>query len=568
MSHQLCRTQKCQTPDIPDISGAHSVSDTLAEFSTCVRHRNVRHKVVLLPILISIFGISSACRRSVDLDPNKTLVMVTAQESSSLAKRMQADPRFSHSKASGVAGTSEYGLQVSNAAELDALSFEAHANGGCGALQVIDPRFAPPLGLIADNPSEPVFRSSIYLPEVGVMHAAVETDQILTTIKTLESYGTRHHATASGLSTPAKVNELWQAAAAGLTTFASSTYTASSASTSQSSVIAALPGTSDNTTTIIIGAHLDSINPLNNDIAPGADDDASGIAVIKEVIRVLAKHGATFSRRIEFHAYGAEEVGLIGSAQIASSYRSGGRTVGAMMQLDMTGYADDPATTTIYLAKNRTNDTLRLMTKNLINTYLNGDYEEATLTAGTSDHRSWTDQGFPTVFPFEHVSNFNKKIHTADDTSAGVNAIGLIRRFTQLTLAYLAHYAGLNSAAASYAEAQASFTAATSTKGNADSPTLRFALESGCSDGGYKLAVGGDSATFTYAQACLLDATNKTYCRDGEPTIALTERSSAAGVRQFSSAKAAAFNNGDVMRIWGLDANHKIQHVRTVQLTK
>lgn len=110
----------------------------------------------------------------------------------------------------------------------------------------------------------------------------------------------------------------------------------------QNSVIATIPGKSDKT--VIIGAHLDSINLLFPSFfaAPGADDDGSGTVTILEALRVLLTSEeivqGNASNTIEFQWYSAEEGGLLGSQAIFSAYEKEGRDVKAMLQQDMTGY--------------------------------------------------------------------------------------------------------------------------------------------------------------------------------------------------------------------------------------
>ena len=79
--------------------------------------------------------------------------------------------------------------------------------------------------------------------------------------------------------------------------------------------------------------------------APGADDDGSGTFVLVEALRVLLmderiKAGEA-ENTIEFHWYAGEEGGgLLGSQAVFLEYRSEGREVKAMLQLDMAGYVD------------------------------------------------------------------------------------------------------------------------------------------------------------------------------------------------------------------------------------
>ena len=106
----------------------------------------------------------------------------------------------------------------------------------------------------------------------------------------------------------------------------------------QNSVIGTIRGVSAPDEIVVIGAHLDSINQQNRENAPGADDDASGVAVVTETLRVLTEIGFKPRRTIQFIAYAAEEVGLRGSGEIADKYKSEGRNVIAALQMDMTGF--------------------------------------------------------------------------------------------------------------------------------------------------------------------------------------------------------------------------------------
>jgi len=63
---------------------------------------------------------------------------------------------------------------------------------------------------------------------------------------------------------------------------------------------------------IILGAHLDHLGRCY-EIMPGANDNASGIAVLLEVAKALAKSPVALKRSVLFLAFGAEEQSIIGS---------------------------------------------------------------------------------------------------------------------------------------------------------------------------------------------------------------------------------------------------------------
>ncbi len=84
---------------------------------------------------------------------------------------------------------------------------------------------------------------------------------------------------------------------------------------------------------LIFGGHIDSTAPgMPTGRAPGADDDASGSAVVLEMFRILTSSGFVPAKTIEFHGYAAEEVGLRGSQEIAAAYRAAGKSVIGMVR--------------------------------------------------------------------------------------------------------------------------------------------------------------------------------------------------------------------------------------------
>src|SRR6201996_5858291 len=102
----------------------------------------------------------------------------------------------------------------------------------------------------------------------------------------------------------------------------------------QSSIIARFPGKTNHT--VVIGAHLDSINMFLPFLrAPGADDDGSGTVTILEALTALVGSqeivNGSAENTVEFHWYSAEEGGLLGSQAIFKSYHDEGRDVKAMI---------------------------------------------------------------------------------------------------------------------------------------------------------------------------------------------------------------------------------------------
>ena len=87
---------------------------------------------------------------------------------------------------------------------------------------------------------------------------------------------------------------------------------------------------------IILGAHFDSVEG-----SPGADDDASGVAVLLEAARILSR--ATLRGPVLFCAFNLEELNMVGSAHFAKKLKSQGAKIGVMVSLEMVGYTDSGA---------------------------------------------------------------------------------------------------------------------------------------------------------------------------------------------------------------------------------
>jgi len=89
---------------------------------------------------------------------------------------------------------------------------------------------------------------------------------------------------------------------------------------------------------IVVSGHYDSRagNPMDaKSDAPGADDDASGVALVLELCRVMSTRD--FEATIVFAAFAAEEQGLLGASAYAEMARQKGLGVEAVFNNDMVG---------------------------------------------------------------------------------------------------------------------------------------------------------------------------------------------------------------------------------------
>lgn len=91
----------------------------------------------------------------------------------------------------------------------------------------------------------------------------------------------------------------------------------------------------------ILGAHLDS-----RPETPGADDNASAVAVLLEVARLLgpeltADAAPSTPVQLELAVFDLEENGMLGGAFHAASCRAAGESVCGMVSLEMLGYCSE-----------------------------------------------------------------------------------------------------------------------------------------------------------------------------------------------------------------------------------
>ncbi|MDE1713635.1 M28 family metallopeptidase (plasmid) [Chromobacterium amazonense] len=266
----------------------------------------------------------------------------------------------------------------------------------------------------------------------------LQDSNVQATIQSLSSYQNRFYTTSHGVNASNWIASQWKqlAGSRGDVTVEQISH----AGWPQKSVILTIKGTDNAAETVVLGGHLDSTvgnGTGESSRAPGADDDASGVASLTEVARVLLASNYQPRRTLKFMAYAAEEVGLRGSADIAKRFKQQQAKVVGALQLDMTNYQGDEQD--IFLFTDYTNAAQNAFLANLAKAYL------PDLTVGysqcgyaCSDHASWTAQGYAASFPFESsFDNSNPYIHTRNDTLANSDSQARhALKFSQLALAY------------------------------------------------------------------------------------------------------------------------------------
>ena len=208
-------------------------------------------------------------------------------------------------------------------------------------------------------------------------------------------------------------------------------------------VIGELPGLTNPSDIVIIGAHLDDMP--GGSVAPGADDNATGSTAVLIAADILTQY--QWSCTLRFALWTGEEQGLLGSAAYARRAFTRGEAIRGYLNGDMLGY-DSSGSSEIYLVSRSTVPGsvammnlfadvvdaygLDLSPVKLIDDGL-GDY---------SDNASFWTYNYASILAIEGASyGFNPYYHSSYDTLANVN-VAYLTEFVKAHIATFAHLSG------------------------------------------------------------------------------------------------------------------------------
>jgi hypothetical protein len=207
-----------------------------------------------------------------------------------------------------------------------------------------------PLATLAQNPTAPPAPD----PAIQRLVNEISTKNLEADVRKLVSFGTRHtlsdtQSKTRGIGAARKYvfDEFrkYSKASGGRMTVEMDTFLMRPDGkrvdklTPMANVLATIPGTDPTDTRVfIMSGHIDSrVTDVMNRTAdaPGANDDASGVAAVMEVARVLA--GQKFPCTIKLVAVQGEEQGLLGADHLARRAKREGWNVVAMLNNDIVG---------------------------------------------------------------------------------------------------------------------------------------------------------------------------------------------------------------------------------------
>ena len=280
------------------------------------------------------------------------------------------------------------------------------------------------------------------------LHQKIITNNLQKTITVMTNkWNSRYHNSRNGLLASNWIHNHWKCLTSKRDDISVTPFIHKQEISRQHSLIVTILGGNLKNELVVIGAHLDTISSrdsLNRNVsdrrAPGGDDNASGIAILTELLRLIVKTGYKPEKTIQLMGYAADEEGLLGSKEIAEKYESNGKNVVGMLNLDMSGYRGGPKD--IYIINDFTNQAQNTFLSDLMKTYFT---EKSTTHGNTScgyacsSHESWTAQKYPASFIFESdFSNRNKEIHSNSDVKVDA---GHMTKFAKLAAVYMAELA-------------------------------------------------------------------------------------------------------------------------------
>jgi hypothetical protein len=201
-------------------------------------------------------------------------------------------------------------------------------------------------------------------PEIQKMVSEVNKDSLRSYIEQLVKYGTRNTLSnqsdnkrgigAARLYVLSRFNEFAKSTSGRMQAFIDTvTLNADGRRVNRSlllgNVVARLNGTDPNDNRVfIISGHLDNMRSNVMDSvgdAPGANDDASGVAAVLECARIMSRH--SFPATIIFVAVSGEEQGLLGANYMAEKAKKENWNIEAVLNNDIMGSNNSSETNNI-----------------------------------------------------------------------------------------------------------------------------------------------------------------------------------------------------------------------------
>jgi len=165
---------------------------------------------------------------------------------------------------------------------------------------------------------------------------------------------------------------------------------------------------------IVIGAHVDHLGEIDGRVFHGANDNASGTAVVMEVAEALSLLKEAPKRSVLFIAFTGEEMGLLGSSYFVENPHMDISNIKAMINLDMVGSGDDA----IMVVGGHSFPEFAQLFDTLAGQYIHVPIKRR-WTSANSDHFPFHNAGIPSVFLY--AMNGVPAYHSSNDKAETLN---------------------------------------------------------------------------------------------------------------------------------------------------
>ena len=280
-------------------------------------------------------------------------------------------------------------------------------------------------------------------PRIREMLNQVNMDSLEATVQHLQDYGSRIWNSENAFAASDWIASRMEALGLEVEQqpFNANTWMGSGAAAPN--VIGIQRGTLYPDTYVVCGSHFDSFSyeaMMGGGTAPGADDNATGVASVLDSARIMTQYEFEYS--IIYCAYGCEEMGLYGSEAYASRCQQQGMDIIGYFNNDMNGYlyGDQIHIDCIYPNSVEPIGTYYMNVGSVY--YPELPIRHVNFNQGDSDHTSFNNHGYMGIYPFEDYQNYSPYIHTPNDLiGTSVTSFEMSQQYCQMNIACLAEIA-------------------------------------------------------------------------------------------------------------------------------
>ncbi len=209
----------------------------------------------------------------------------------------------------------------------------------------------------------------------------------------------------------------------------------------QRSVIAEQPGRTQPDCIYLLSAHLD--DAPSGELAPGADDNASGSTGVLIAASILSRY--EFDCSLRYALFTAEELGLLGSEAYAEHVNDLGEDIRGVINLDMIAYNSDEWPVIDLHTRGTSSQDLAIANQfeSVISAYAIDLIPEIIQDgASNSDQASFWKYDYPAILAIEDEDDLTPFYHSTSDRVQTLD-ITYFTRFIQAAVGTTAHLAGL-----------------------------------------------------------------------------------------------------------------------------